>query len=256
MLRPRIEWLGMSIEGPGLYQDDTGVDVRAEFRDLVGEGVSEEDATQRLLSGWSEVLSDEDVFCAFHLALADTQWRLGRLVPTIRDVSLGLIATGRDLRRWEYSPPFHRKRGIILEELGRRLRSQPPPVRTVRKQSVFVTKLAAGDLVQYEAAEGDSFLLGVVGVDASSGQAFAVVRLVEWVGDLNTLILEDLPIVSNLMPFALMPYRGADMPTRQSKTLTRSWRVPVSARHDSTVGCSIVSWGVNLDWQLRKPRQV
>jgi len=28
----------MSIEGPGLYQDDTGHDIRSEFRELIGEG--------------------------------------------------------------------------------------------------------------------------------------------------------------------------------------------------------------------------
>src|SRR5712691_3317745 len=115
----------MSIEGPGLYQDDTGHDIRSEFRELIGEGHAPDEATRLLHARWADVLGDNDVYCAFYLALADTQWRLGRQVQAVHDEGLNIIDSGRDLRRWEYSPQFHRKRKGILEQLRKRLSSPP-----------------------------------------------------------------------------------------------------------------------------------
>jgi hypothetical protein len=53
----------MSIEGPGPYQDDTGHDVRSEFRELIGEGRTPHNATGALLDRWADVLGDEDTYC-------------------------------------------------------------------------------------------------------------------------------------------------------------------------------------------------
>ena len=84
----------MSIEGPGIYQDDNGHDVRSEFRELIGEGRTPHDATRALLNRWADVLGDEDTYCAFYLALADTQWRLGRPIQAVQDAALSIIDSG------------------------------------------------------------------------------------------------------------------------------------------------------------------
>jgi len=249
----------MSIEGPGLYQDDTGHDVRAEFRELIGEGREPDVATGILLDRWAEVLGDEDTYCAFHLALADTQWRLGRPVQAVLDAALAIIDSGRDLKRWEYSPQFHRKRIGILEQLRKRLSSPPPPARTVRKPSApFLTRLETGDLVRYAAESGDEFLLAVVGVAASNEQQYAIVRVMEWDGASALSLSSSSPalrFVAGVLPFALMPYRRADLPTKRSQLAWHTWPVPAAQRQDTMVGCSVVSWGVNLDWQLRRDGQ-
>jgi hypothetical protein len=249
----------MSIEGPGLYQDDTGHDVRSEFRELIGEGQAPDDATKALLDRWADVLGDEATYCAFYLALADTQWRLGRPVPQVLDAALSLIDSGRDLKRWEYSEPFHRKRKRILAQLRGRLSSGPPPVKTVKKPPApFLTRLETGDLVRYAAEGGDEFLLAVVGVDESNNQRVAVVRLTDWDGASPLSASSgppDLRLMANVQPFALMPYRGADLPTKRSELVMRKWPVAAAQRQDHMVGCSIVSWGVNFDWQLRSDRQ-
>lgn len=249
----------MSIEGPGLYQDDTGHDVRSEFRELIGEGRASDEATTELLARWAEVLGNEDTYCAFYLALADTQWRLGRPVRAVKDAALSVIDSGRDLKRWEYSQQFHRKRKRILEQLREKITSAPPPVRTVRKPPApFLTRLEAGDLVRYTAEAGDEFLLAVVGVDESNNQRVAIVRLTDWDGA-SPLSISSPPrhlgLRADVQPFALMPYRGADLPTKRSELVMRNWPVPAAQRQDHMVGCSIASWGVNLDWQLRSDRQ-
>jgi hypothetical protein len=246
----------MSIGGPGLYEDDTGHDVRSEFRELIGEGRGPEDATKALIGGWADVLDDEDTYCAFYLALADTQWRLGRPVPAVLDVALSLIDSGRDLRRWEYSEQFHRKRERVLEQLRERLSSAPPPVRRVNKPPApFLTHLETGDVVRYRADGGDEFLLAVVGVDERSDQRVAIVRLIDWDGVSTLPVSSDLRLMANVQPFALMPHRGADVPAKRSDLVMRMWPVPAAQRQDTMTGCSIVSWGVNLNLQLRRTRQ-
>lgn len=249
----------MSIEGPGLYQDDTGHDVRSEFRDLIGEGRSPDEATTLLLARWADVLGDEDTYCAFYLALADTQWRLGRPFQAVRDTALSIIDSGRDLKRWEYSQPFQRKRKRILEQLRERLTSAPPLARRIRKPPApFLTQLHTGDLVRYTAETGEAFLLAVVGVDESNNQRIAIVRLMDWDG-VSSLPLPSgtsaLRIIRDVRPFALMPYRGSDLPPKRSELLIERWSVPPGLRQDTIVGCSVVSWGVNLDPQLRRHRQ-
>ncbi len=114
------------------------------------------------------------------------------------------------------------------------------------------------DLVRYTAEGGAEFLLAVVGVDESNNQRVAVVRLTDWDGASPLSASSgppDLRLMANVQPFALMPYRGADLPTKPSELVMRKWPVPAAQRQDHMVGCSIVSWGVNLDWQLRSDRQ-
>src|SRR5260370_40953833 len=111
----------MSIEGRGLYQDDNGHDVRSQFRELIGEGRTPRDATRALLDRWADVLGDEDTYCAFYLARAHTQWRLGRPIQAGQDAALGIIYSGRDLKRWDSSQRFQAKRKRIPGHRGERL---------------------------------------------------------------------------------------------------------------------------------------
>jgi hypothetical protein len=242
----------VSIEGPGLYQDDTGHDVRAEFRELIGEGRSTDDATEAMLAGWRDVLDDEDVHCAFHLALADTQWRLGRPLLSIRETALGLIDTGRDLRRWEYNDKFHRRRKGILAQLKARLTSEPPQARSVRNPAAFISDLQVGDVIHYTAEAGEMYWIGIVGSDTMNGQRLAIARLLDSsASDPDNQPPREARVRPEVGAFALMPYRRSDMPAKRSRRFSSAWNVPTGLRHDTMIGCSLVSWGVNLDPQLR-----
>jgi len=177
----------------------------------------------------------------------------------VRDVALSIIDSGRDLKRWEYSRLFHRKRKRILEQLRERLASAPPAAKGVRKPPApFLTQLHPGDLVEYTAETGDIFLLAVVGVDESNDQRIAIARLIDWDGVSSPPLpsgTSALRVMADVQPFALMPYRGSDLPTKRSEVVTERWSVPPGLRQDDMVGCSIVSWGVNFDPQLRWHRE-
>ena len=253
-LTPRYLWQHrtVSAEGVGLYQDDTGHDVRAEFREYIADGLSPEDATTRLEAGWRDVLGDEDVYCAFYLALADTQWRLGRVVPRVRETAISLIDSGRDMRRWEYSPPFHRKRQAVLEQLRKRLGSEPPAARAVRNPKVFRSELNAGDVIHYWAEDGQGYWIGILGTAEHNGARYAIAWLVNWDGsESNALAPPSQYKITGVGTFALMPYRGSDLPTKRSQVYRAAWSVPREFQLESVVGSSLLSWGSNLDNQLR-----
>ncbi len=69
----------MGTWGVALFQDDLAADLRDEFRDLIGEGLSSTEATDRLKTEFASSLEDVDEKPVFWIALAHIQWKLGRL---------------------------------------------------------------------------------------------------------------------------------------------------------------------------------
>lgn len=100
----------MGAWGPGIFSDDTACDVRDEFRDLIGDGVSPEDATGQLLAQYTEGSEDPDENAVVIIALAVTQWKIGRLLDEVRDQAIAAVDAGADLGRWEGSPHLQRRR--------------------------------------------------------------------------------------------------------------------------------------------------
>ena len=93
----------MGAWGTAIFSDDTAADVRDAFTDFVAKGLSPTEATSRLLRESADLLADEDDAVVFWLALAATQWKLGRLLDDVRDRAVAIIDSGDDLRRWEDS---------------------------------------------------------------------------------------------------------------------------------------------------------
>jgi hypothetical protein len=86
-------------EGMGLWQDDTAWDVRAMYREALEDRLTDEQATEMVLSEFAGALADDDVEPVVWLALAVCQHQHGRLTPEIRDRALAVIDTGADLQQ-------------------------------------------------------------------------------------------------------------------------------------------------------------
>src|SRR3712207_965408 len=89
----------MGAWGVGLYSNDTASDVRENFRDLVAAGLTPEVATERLIADWEASklnVDDND----FWLGLADTQHRLGHVVPEVVAHALAITEDPAELERW------------------------------------------------------------------------------------------------------------------------------------------------------------
>jgi hypothetical protein len=112
----------MGADGPAIFSDDFACDVRGEYRALLEDQVPDAEATQQIIAANPDLDVDEEP--VFWLALAATQWRIGRLENEVRARALDVIDSGRDLTRWEEAGPRAvAKRAAALTALREQLTS-------------------------------------------------------------------------------------------------------------------------------------
>jgi hypothetical protein len=172
----------MGTWGTALFSDDTACDVRDDYIEILGDGLTGSEATERLLAQWSDSLKDQDEAPVFWLALAATQWRYGRLESRVRQEAINVIDKGTDLARWKSSPDY-RKRRAVLEKLRAKLLSPPPPEKQVRKRFRDSNEWKVGDLVAYRLLSGRRVILRVIGHHADKGGRAPICELLDWVGE-------------------------------------------------------------------------
>lgn len=170
----------MSYSGAGLYDDDAGADVRSLFRELVADGLTPEAATNVLLQQWGTALEDHDEECAFWLALADTQWKVGRLEERVRDKALEIIASGEDLARFEHDAKLQKRRVAVLDDLRQRLSTPPrPPVR-LRRPFRSVSPVQVGDVFSYALTNDRVVFMRCVAISGDVRDNQPTVEVLDW----------------------------------------------------------------------------
>ena len=93
----------MGAWGSGLYANDTTCDVRNTYMKFLQEQISNDEAYKKILEKFSEYLDDEDEAPLFWFALADTQWKAGRLRSDVKANALAWIEKGGGMALWEES---------------------------------------------------------------------------------------------------------------------------------------------------------
>jgi hypothetical protein len=88
----------MGTWGVALFSDDLAADLRGDFRELIGEGLTATQAVDKLIDEYSASLDDEDEMPVFWLAIAAVQWQLGRVEERTKQNALQVIDEGRDLK--------------------------------------------------------------------------------------------------------------------------------------------------------------
>lgn len=140
----------MGIWGPKLYQGDTAQDVRDFYKDQLHRGKEGIEITELLIAQNEDLLQDVDEAAAFWLALADTQWKLGRLEARVKENALRCLADGSAMRAWEAAPAqtlaVRRK---ALAELERELQTPQPPPKRVRQYKLYHCPWKIGDVFAY-----------------------------------------------------------------------------------------------------------
>jgi hypothetical protein len=174
----------MGTWGPGIFSDDLACDLRDRYRDLLGDGLSGEEATDQLLAEWQTELADPDVVPVFWLALAATQWKVGRLEDRVKAEALRIISTGADLSRWEGSgPAFLKKRQVALQKLCRQIESPQPPPRRIPKRFVNSCDWEVGEVLAFRLLSGRFTLFRIVFLHSDYGGTRPVCEFLDWVGD-------------------------------------------------------------------------
>ena len=171
----------MGTWGTAIYSDDLAADLRADLRDLVGDGLSIDEAVQRLSTEYSSSLEDRDEAPVFWLAVANTAWNLGQPHEHASREALRVIEAGEDLRRWNDAKD-RRKRARVLEKIAENLRSPAPPEKRVAKRFVANNPWDVGELIAYQLASGAWTLFRVIGHHVDKGGRNAICELLDWTG--------------------------------------------------------------------------
>ncbi len=140
----------MGAWGANLYQDDVALDVKDEYKDILRRGKTNEEAMQEIIDKYQELLEDAEDRGVFWLALADTQWNLGRLDEQVKEHALEVIELGTDLKRWESNEKLYNKRKEILEKLKEKLLSPQPEEKRMPKYRTYKCEWKNGDVFAYQ----------------------------------------------------------------------------------------------------------
>lgn len=220
----------MGAWGTAIFSDDTAADTRDAFTDLVAEGLKPEEATDRLVAESAEILEDEDEACVFWLALAATQWMLGRLMDSVRDRAIEMIESGTDLLRWKDSPQAEiNQRKKHLDQLRAQLLSPQPKPKKLKPRVKSSTDFQQGDVASFRLDETTAVRFCVLRVWSDRGGTYTnlcllglddgrpfrkkTIKLLETFGPHYTMLSQEPPGSTTLLK------RGVQMPERNRETL-------------------------------------
>jgi hypothetical protein len=172
----------MGAWGTAIFSDDLAADVRGDFRDYIGDGLSVEKATARLRKEYADALDDDEDAPVFWLALAVSQWQLVRVHEPTRNKALKIIASGRDLERWD-TPKERKQREAVLAAAAEQLTSPPPPAKKVPKPHRETNTWEVGEVLALGLKSGRWTLVRVVGHHEDKGGRLGVVEVLNWIGD-------------------------------------------------------------------------
>jgi hypothetical protein len=225
----------MGTWGVALFSDDLAADVRDGFRDLIGEGLSSSEAVDSLLNEYASSVADDDEKSVFWIALASSQWKLGRLEERTKNEALRLIDSGEDLRRWG-DPKDRKKRAAVLEKLREQLVSPQPAPKRVPRTVKGANDWSVGEVVGLQLTSGRWTLLRVIGHHEDKGGRHAVCELLDWVGERfpSAEQIARMPIKREAIPRGISQF-GFQDPIK-AKDQVRVQRLGLNSRPEQTCG--------------------
>lgn len=172
----------MGAWGTAIFSDDFACDIREDYKELIGEGLSNEDATNQLIENYSDTISDYDEGSIFWLALAATQWKCGRLLDVVKDKAIEIIDGHIDLRRWQEDKKLYLKRETVLKNLRLQLDSPMPAPKKIPKRFKATCEFQKGDAISYRLLSGKYIILKLFGWLTDKGGRHPYFEVCDWVG--------------------------------------------------------------------------
>lgn len=172
----------MGTWGTALFSDDLARDLRDDFRELCGNGLTPEEATKRLIAEFQESVRDADEGPVFWLALAAVQWQTGRVVKSVSENALAAIDDGMDLKRWSADTSLLAKRRGVLQRLRDQLTSPPPPPRKLPRIRKQASEWEVGELVSYRLASNRLIVCRAIGHHEDKGGRTTICEMLDWIG--------------------------------------------------------------------------
>ena len=178
-----------------VYDEDLAADLRREYRTLLALGVEENFALEKIIAYFEPNRYGYSYETTFWLALAETQWRLGRLNDTVKE---------RALRTLEelISAPTAFEGNAKIRRLYDQMLTPAPPMKKLRKPSVSRCRWEVGSLLAYRIVNNKSLanhpcygkyvLLRIVKIDRTPVTTLIptdwcdeipLISVYDWIGD-------------------------------------------------------------------------
>jgi len=171
----------MGAWGPGIFSDDTAVDIRSDYRELLEDQVLDDQATRRIIDQYAHL--DDDEAHVLWLALAAAQSQFGRLDDEIKAKALEVIDNGRGLHLWEEAGAKElTRRKAALNKLRDRLMGPQPARKALRRPWRHFTDVRAGDVFSFTAQSGQMALLRVTRIDDHRLGVAPILERLDWRG--------------------------------------------------------------------------
>jgi len=127
----------MGAWGSSLYANDTTCDVRDMYMSLLeGQLQSNQDAYENILEKCSDYIEDPHEAPLFWFALADTQWKVGRLMPEVKAKAIEWINKEGGIELWEESQGGSSGWKKTLKKLRVKLEAEQPKEKRFRKKNI------------------------------------------------------------------------------------------------------------------------
>jgi hypothetical protein len=175
---PTLTLSGMGAWGPGIFSNDTSADIRGDFRELLEDGLTPEQATERLIQGAGNAVDDQDDATSFWTGLAAVQMALRVLQPRVRDRAISLIDSGGDLALWD-DRKVAAKRKAVLERLRSQLLGPQKAAVKVRRPKRIPSPVKAGDVFLLTLDDGRRARFRVMGMNEHRMGDFPIVELID-----------------------------------------------------------------------------
>ena len=168
----------MGAWGAGIFSNDTAADIRGDFREALEDGLSPEQATEKLIKSAGETADDQDDATFFWTGLAAAQMALGVLQPRVRDRAISLIEAGGDVAQF-VDAKTAAKRKLVLEKLrGQLLGTQKAPVR-VRRPRRVPSPVSVGDVFLLALDDGRQARFRVLAMNEHRDGQFPIVEMID-----------------------------------------------------------------------------
>ena len=241
----------MGAWGVAIFSDDLAADIRFDFRELIGDGLTPSEATDRLKAEYASSLDDPDEMPVFWIALALAQWKLGRLEENTKKMALQVIDDGTDLARWDDAKD-RAKRETVLAKTRSELLSASPPAkrvpRTIRESNDWQT----GETIGFQLSTGRWTMFRVIGHHTDKGGRFAVCELLNWVGEAlpTQELIAELKIAKENTPRGLSQFVFQE--PRKKKERERVVRMGYSTTPQQILGGYTLLVWPHVDNQLKE----
>ena len=128
----------MGCWGSALYENDSTCDVRDGYLEFLNDGLSNDEAYEKTLEQFHDYLGDQDYEPLFWFALAETQWKMGRLRPDVKGKAIEWIEKNGGIELWEDDIKGIEAWQKTLIKLKDKLEQPMPKEKKIRKAPVII----------------------------------------------------------------------------------------------------------------------